>query len=116
LLDSICNERVVVKENGKERRLTKLEIAMLQLVSKATKGDIRAIEKILDLKADIEAAASEREVRSTLFLTTEQERELRTRLQARSATLVPAMADEAVPDANPPESLVVDAHGEASDA
>lgn len=49
--------RLVVKENGNERRISKLEAAATQLVNMAASGDIRAIETVLRLNREIEARA-----------------------------------------------------------
>lgn len=47
--------RLDVKENGKERKISKLEAAVTQLVNKAASGDLRAIETVLRLNRDVEA-------------------------------------------------------------
>ena len=47
--------RFDVKENGKERKISKLEAAVTQLANKAASGDLRAIETVLRLNRDIEA-------------------------------------------------------------
>ena len=41
------SERLTVKEGGKTRRLTKMEAVTKQLVSKALKGDARALGELL---------------------------------------------------------------------
>jgi hypothetical protein len=47
VLDKACRERVRVTINGKTRRLTKFEAAMLQLLNKAASGDLRAMQLLL---------------------------------------------------------------------
>jgi Family of unknown function (DUF5681) len=47
LLDDARNERVVVTENGKGRRITKREAVLKQLVNKAASGNPRAIQMLL---------------------------------------------------------------------
>ena len=47
--------RLDVKENGKERKISKLEAAVTQLVNKAASGDLRAIETVLRLNRELEA-------------------------------------------------------------
>jgi len=47
--------RLDVKENGRERTISKMEAAVTQLVNKAASGDLRAIELVLKLNRDIEA-------------------------------------------------------------
>lgn len=49
--------RLDVKENGKERKISKLEAAVTQLVNKAASGDLRAIETVLRLNREIDARA-----------------------------------------------------------
>ena len=51
-------EKVVVRENGKRRTVTKLEAALLQLTNKAAAGDLRAVQ----LLATLARSAEEREV------------------------------------------------------
>lgn len=43
------NERVVITENGKPRKLTKQQLMVKQLAAKASSGDIRAIRILTDL-------------------------------------------------------------------
>ena len=47
--------RLGVKENGRERTISKLEAAVTQLVNMAASGDLKAIEQVLKLNRDIEA-------------------------------------------------------------
>lgn len=49
--------RLDVKENGKERKISKLEAAVTQLVNKAASGDLRAIESVLRLNREMESRA-----------------------------------------------------------
>jgi hypothetical protein len=46
-------ETVIVRENGRELRLSKQQLVVKALVSKAAKGDSRAIAKLLDLVRDV---------------------------------------------------------------
>lgn len=48
-------EKVVVNENGKRKKVTKLEAALKQLVNKAASGDLRAINQLADLALESEA-------------------------------------------------------------
>lgn len=43
------SERVEITENGKKVRLTKQRLVLKQLGAKAAKGDVRAIDKLVDL-------------------------------------------------------------------
>src|SRR5271156_3025145 len=48
-------ERVAVTENGRRRRITKLEAAVKQLVNRAAAGEARATQLLLALAAADEA-------------------------------------------------------------
>jgi hypothetical protein len=52
-LKAELGERVTVNENGKQRRLTKQQLIVKQLVTKSIKGDLRAIVKLADLTLQI---------------------------------------------------------------
>jgi Family of unknown function (DUF5681) len=47
LLDQALKERVIVSENGRRRKVTKLEAILKQLVNKAAQGDHRATRLLL---------------------------------------------------------------------
>jgi hypothetical protein len=49
LLEQVLNERVVVTENGKRKRITKLQAMLKQLANKAASGDHRAIKLLMPL-------------------------------------------------------------------
>ena len=49
--------RLTVKENGRDRKISKLDAAVTQLVNKAASGDLRAIESVLRLNREIETRA-----------------------------------------------------------
>jgi hypothetical protein len=49
LLEQVLNERVVVTENGKRKRITKLHAMLKQLVNQAASGDNRAIKQLIPL-------------------------------------------------------------------
>jgi hypothetical protein len=44
------DERIVIKENGERRTITKLQAALKQLINKAATGDARAIREIIKLQ------------------------------------------------------------------
>lgn len=48
ILDKELNEPVAINENGRKRTLSKLELTIKQLATKAAKGDPRATEKLLE--------------------------------------------------------------------
>lgn len=116
LLDDICNETMVVMENGKKRRLTKKEIAMRQLVTKAMKGDMRALEKLIAEITVTETSAYERQTRSALSLTPEMQDTLRERLLVQQVTLLPAVAHSEASSNISPASAVVMSTSDAVDA
>jgi hypothetical protein len=49
LVAEALGERVEAKENGRRRRITKLEAAVKQLVNRAAKGDQRATQFVFSL-------------------------------------------------------------------
>ena len=57
IVDKAIKERVVVSENGKRRSVTKLEVAVKQLVNKAAIGDPKAMTQLLPLVQIIEGRA-----------------------------------------------------------
>jgi Family of unknown function (DUF5681) len=48
LLDEALRERVIVAENGRRRKVTKLEVVLTQLVNKAAQGDHSATRLLLE--------------------------------------------------------------------
>ena len=52
LVASALGERVEAKENGRRRRITKLEAAVKQLVNRAANGDQRATQFVFALLGD----------------------------------------------------------------
>src|SRR5712671_5994969 len=49
----ILNEKIVIRENGERRTITKLQAALKQLANKAAAGDARAIREVFKLQAMI---------------------------------------------------------------
>ena len=94
LLDKISNERVTVNEGGTTVKLSKREVVLRQLINKAMKGDLRALETLLDKIHATELASTERQLRSALALTPEQQGSLRARLRLQIATLLPEPQSE----------------------
>ena len=54
LIQSALYERIPVRENGKVRRLSKLEASLKQLANKAAGGDLRAIMAVITLGQGID--------------------------------------------------------------
>lgn len=48
-------EKVVIKEGGRRKTITKMEAALKQLANKAASGDIRAVRQLIELARDAEA-------------------------------------------------------------
>src|SRR5438128_100740 len=49
----ILNEKIVIRENGERRTITKWQAALKQLVNKGASGDLRAIRELLKLQAEM---------------------------------------------------------------
>lgn len=48
-------EKVVIREHGQRKAVTKLEAAIKQLVNKAATGELRALRYLFELAGDVEA-------------------------------------------------------------
>ena len=55
LLDEALNERVVVADDGGQRKITKREAVVKQLVNHSATGDWRAVKILLDMLQGIES-------------------------------------------------------------
>ena len=55
VLAATLSERVTVNENGRRKKITKLEAAVKQLVNRAAAGDARSLQLLLGLKQASEA-------------------------------------------------------------
>ena len=49
VLENALNERVTVTENGRQRKISKLDAMVTQLVNRAAGGDIKAIQRVSQL-------------------------------------------------------------------
>jgi hypothetical protein len=56
-LNEALNERVLVAENRRRRKITKQQAMITQLVNKAAQGDWRALKILLDILQAIESRA-----------------------------------------------------------
>ena len=54
LLSEALNEPVIVTENGGQRKISKREAIVTQLVNRSATADLRAIKILLDILRDIE--------------------------------------------------------------
>lgn len=52
--------RVKLKENGRTRNMSKVEVSMTQLANKAAAGDLKAIAMVIGLYREVEAEAAGR--------------------------------------------------------
>jgi Family of unknown function (DUF5681) len=59
VIASALSERVAVTENGRRRRITKLEAAIKQLVNRAAAGEARATTLLIQLAQANEAKAAQ---------------------------------------------------------
>ncbi len=55
ILKAALATKINVKENGRDRRISKLEALITQLVNKAASADLRAVDMVLDLYRALEA-------------------------------------------------------------
>jgi hypothetical protein len=47
ILTKVVTERMLIREGGVERRVTRLEVALIQLANKAASGDLKALTTLL---------------------------------------------------------------------
>ena len=65
ILRKLLSASVTITENGKKKRVSTLMATVMRLTEKALKGDMRAIEKLLSLAAEMAAELeAQREARS----------------------------------------------------
>jgi hypothetical protein len=57
ILDEELEQRVVIRENGKQKTITKRRASMKQLANKAASGDHRALQILINYLRDIEQHA-----------------------------------------------------------
>ena len=49
VLDKVLREKVMVREGGKRKRITKIEASFKSLLDQAMKGNVRALTKFIEL-------------------------------------------------------------------
>jgi hypothetical protein len=59
VLQRALQETIVIREKGKCRTVTKLEAALMQLVNKATKGDLGALRQFTALAQSVESQTAD---------------------------------------------------------
>lgn len=62
VLQKALRERVTITENGKRRKITKLEATMKQLTNKAVTGDMRAMGQLISTTLSVERTITEESV------------------------------------------------------
>jgi hypothetical protein len=80
IVAATLGERLVINENGKRKRITKLEAAVKQLVNRAAGGDARSIQLLIGLLQTIEARPSQLEPHESTEADSNVLRELKRRL------------------------------------
>jgi hypothetical protein len=60
------NEKIVIKENGRRRVITKFEAVIKQLVNKAAFGDVAAIRELLKVEATLSLTDAAEEEKLTV--------------------------------------------------
>jgi hypothetical protein len=61
VLTRTLREKVAISENGRRKKVTKLEAALKQLVNKAAAGDLRALRQLTALAQDAETQQNARD-------------------------------------------------------
>ena len=62
LIGAVLGERIPVRENGRTRKISKLEASLTQLANKAAAGDLRAILAVVALAQGVEARGEPEQV------------------------------------------------------
>lgn len=83
ILKKAMNEVVLVTERGKTKRLTKMEVAVAQLMNKAASGDIGAFKLAYAMASQIDPAVES--VSPDLLADQEQARQLLARILGRKS-------------------------------
>lgn len=78
-------ERLVVTENGRRKRITKLEAAVKQLVNRAAGGEARSIQVLIGLVQACEARPPQADPRQPADADLDVLRELQRRLAERAS-------------------------------
>ena len=55
VLNAILNEKVLINENGRKRKVTKLEASIKQMVNRATAGDLSSMRLLIQLVPAVNA-------------------------------------------------------------
>ena len=83
LLREALNEPVIIAENGRRRKITKIRAIITQVVNRSAKGDWRGIKILFDIIRDIEGQAEPISAETSGFA--EADEKVIEQLRARSA-------------------------------
>ena len=81
LLSKALNELVIVTENGGQRKISKREAIVTQLVNRSAQADLKAIQILLAMLRDIEGHAEAGSAEPDVF--TEADEQIIQRIRAR---------------------------------
>ena len=81
LLSEALNEPVIVTENGGQRKISKREAIVTQLVNRSAQADLKAIQILLAMLRDIEGHTEAGSADSDVF--TEADEQIIQRIRAR---------------------------------
>lgn len=74
ILNKTLDEKVMTKENGEEKVISKFEVMIKLLVNKACSGDIKSQQTVLRLSAEIDAATDGED--ALRIITSEQDKKI----------------------------------------
>jgi hypothetical protein len=85
LLSETLSEPVIVAENGGRRTISKRRAAIMQLVNRSAKGDLRALKILLDMLQEIERRTEPASPETSSFSETDKKviAQLKARLQGK---------------------------------
>jgi hypothetical protein len=89
LLSEALNERVIVTENGRRRKITKREAIVREIVNCSATPDLRAVRIVFDLLRDIEGQSEPASPQTSAFTAVDEEviEQLRARLLRKKEEL-----------------------------
>jgi hypothetical protein len=99
LAGKIALEKVSVKENGRRRKMPKVEVMLRRIFNKAMEGDIRCANRIIDWVRQRQTDASERSITKEPISYTSEE------LKSFSLEELSCIYDEAVRKGCPTDDL-----------
>jgi hypothetical protein len=67
IMERALNEKVTIKENGRQRSITKREAAVKQLANKSAGGDLKSIQVLLNFLMPREKSADASDAQSETF-------------------------------------------------